>query len=167
MTTIHDSMMNCFNRPLSALRFAVAALVTATLVGCSADVDDELGYDVIPYHQKMEMRHLTFKGGKVLKFNAAARTDNKLEYDERPGHFFRTSLYHTDSLISSNMANGYIGVEYSDTFGMRSAGLASSIIFMNSVDEEVGFGYMPIFDTMSLILTINNYGVYTHTPVNY
>ena len=167
MTTIHDSMMNCFNRPFSALRFAFAALVAATLVGCSADVDDELGYDVIPDHQKMEMRHLTFKGGKVIKFNATASTDSKLEYDEHPGHFFRTSLYHTDSLISSNMANGYIGVEHNDTFGVRYAGLASSIIFMNSVDEEVGFGYKPIFDTMSLILTIKNYGVDTLTPVKY
>ena len=167
MTTIHDSMMNCFNKPLSWLRLVVAAAVALFTVGCSADVDNELGYDIIPDHQKMEMRHLTFKGGKVISFNAATSTEDKSNYDEREGHFFRTSLYHTDSLLSSNVNNGYIGVEHSDTFGMRSSALASSIIFMNSVDKETGFGYKPIFDTLSLILTISDYGVDTLTPVKY
>lgn len=160
MTTIQDSMMNCF-------RLILCAAVALFAVGCSADVDSELGYDIIPDHQKMEMRHLTFKGGKVLRFNAAASDDDKSVYDSEEGHFFRTSLYRTDSLLSSNISYGYIGVEHSDTFGMRSSALASSILFMNSVDKENGFGYRPIFDTLSLILTINDYGVDTLTPVRY
>ena len=160
MTTIQDSMMNCFR-----LRFG--ALVALFVVGCSADVNSELGYDIIPDHQKMEMRHLTFKGGKVIKFNSAASNENQSVYDSEEGRFFRTSLYHTDSLLSSNISYGYIGVEHSDTFGMRSSALASSIIFMNSVDKETGFGYKPIFDTLSLILTISDYGVDTLTPVKY
>lgn len=160
MTTIQDSMMNCF-------RLLFGALVALFVVGCSADVNSELGYDIIPDHQKMEMRHLTFKGGKVIKFNSAASNENQSVYDSEEGHFFRTSLYHTDSLLSSNISYGYIGVEHSDTFGMRSSALASSIIFMNSVDKETGFGYKPIFDTLSLILTISDYGVDTLTPVKY
>lgn len=160
MTTIQDSMMNCF-------RLLFGALVALFVVGCSADVNSELGYDIIPDHQKMEMRHLTFKGGKVIKFNSAASNENQSVYDSEEGRFFRTSLYHTDSLLSSNISYGYIGVEYSDTFGMRSSALASSIIFMNSVDKETGFGYKPIFDTLSLILTISDYGVDTLTPVKY
>lgn len=160
MTTIQDSMMNCF-------RLILCAAVALFAVGCSADVDSELGYDIIPDHQKMEMRHLTFKGGKVLRFNAAASDDDKSVYDSEEGNFFRTSLYRTDSLLSSNISYGYIGVEHSDTFGMRSSALASSILFMNSVDKENGFGYRPIFDTLSLILTINDYGVDTLTPVKY
>ena len=160
MTTIQDSMMNCF-------RLILCAAVALFAVGCSADVDSELGYDIIPDHQKMEMRHLTFKGGKVLRFNAAASDDDKSVYDSEEGNFFRTSLYRTDSLLSSNISYGYIGVEHSDTFGMRSSALASSILFMNSVDKENGFGYRPIFDTLSLILTINDYGVDTLTPVRY
>ncbi len=167
MTTIQDSMMNCFNFKLFTLRAALLAFVAIATVGCSADVDSELGYDIIPDHQKMEMRHLTFKGGKVISFNAAASTDDKSEYIEREGKFFRTSLYHTDSLLSSNVSNGYIGVEKSDTFGIRTSAMASSIIFMNSVDKENGFGYKPIFDTLSLILTINDYGVDTLAPVKY
>lgn len=160
MTNIQDSMMNCF-------RLLFGALVALFVVGCSADVNSELGYDIIPDHQKMEMRHLTFKGGKVIKFNSAASNENQSVYDSEEGRFFRTSLYHTDSLLSSNISYGYIGVEYSDTFGMRSSALASSIIFMNSVDKETGFGYKPIFDTLSLILTISDYGVDTLTPVKY
>lgn len=167
MKTILNSMMNYSNFKFSKLHMFAVAAMSLFAIGCSANVDSELGYDIIPDHQKMEMRHLTFKGGKVISFNAAASTDDKSEYIEREGHFFRTSLYHTDSLVSSNLSTGYIGVEHSDTFGMRSSALASSIIFMNSVDEETGFGYMPIFDTMSLILTINDYGVDTLTPVKY
>ena len=160
MTTIQNSMMNYF-------RLTLVALVALLAVGCSADVDSELGYDIIPNHQKMEMRHLTFKGGKVLKFNATASNDDKSVYDTEEGKFFRTSLYRTDSLLSSNVSYGYIGVEHSDTFGMRSSALASSILFMNRVDSVNGFGYKPIFDTLSLILTINDYGVDTLTPVKY
>ena len=160
MTTIQNSMMNYF-------RLTLVALVALLAVGCSADVDSELGYDIIPNHQKMEMRHLTFKGGKVLKFNATASDDDKSVYDTEEGKFFRTSLYRTDSLLSSNVSYGYIGVEHSDTFGMRSSALASSILFMNRVDSVNGFGYKPIFDTLSLILTINDYGVDTLTPVKY
>ncbi len=167
MRTIHNSMMNCLKIKLSSLHLLVLAVVALISVGCSADVDSELGYDIIPDHQKMEMRHLRFKGGKVIVFNAATSTEDKSEYTEREGKFFRTSLYHTDSLLSSNVNNGYIGVEHNDTFGMRSSALASSIIFMNSVDKETGFGYKPIFDTMTLVLTINDYGVDTLTPVKY
>lgn len=167
MRTIHNSMMNCLKIKLSSLHLLVLATVALISVGCSADVDSELGYDIIPDHQKMEMRHLRFKGGKVIVFNAATSTEDKSEYIEREGKFFRTSLYHTDSLLSSNVNNGYIGVEHNDTFGMRSSALASSIIFMNSVDKETGFGYKPIFDTMTLVLTINDYGVDTLTPVKY
>ncbi len=167
MRTIHNSMMNCLKIKLSSLHLLVLAAVALISVGCSADVDSELGYDIIPDHQKMEMRHLRFKGGKVIVFNAATSTEDKSEYIEREGKFFRTSLYHTDSLLSSNVNNGYIGVEHNDTFGMRSSALASSIIFMNSVDKETGFGYKPIFDTMTLVLTINDYGVDTLTPVRY
>ena len=167
MRTIQNSMMNCLKIKLSALRLLVLVAVALFSVGCSADVDSELGYDIIPDHQKMEMRHLKFKGGKVIVFNGAASSEDKSVYTEREGKFFRTSLYHTDSLLSSNVSNGYIGVEHNDTFGMRSSALASSMIFMNSVDKETGFGYKPIFDTLSLILTINDYGVDTLTPVKY
>ena len=58
MTTIHNSMMNCLKIKLSVLRLFVVVAVATLCVGCSADVNSELGYDIIPDHQKMEMRHL-------------------------------------------------------------------------------------------------------------
>ena len=77
MTTIHNSMMNCLKIKLSVLRLFVVVAVATFCVGCSADVNSELGYDIIPDHQKMEMRHLRFKGGKVITFNAGQSTEDK------------------------------------------------------------------------------------------
>ena len=158
-------------RGASGMATAAACLFAmAFSTGCSADVDETLGYEMLPQNQKMIMRHLTFKGGKVIKFDTQNSTDDESVYIETPapsGNFFETTLYRTDSLISSNITYGYLGVERSDTFGIRSAGFASTIMYMNSLDEETGFGYLPIFDTMKLVLSIDSYGGDTLTPVNY
>lgn len=158
-------------RGASGIVTAAACLFAmAFSTGCSADVDETLGYEMLPQNQKMIMRHLTFKGGKAIKFDTQNSTDDESVYIETPapsGNFFETTLYRTDSLISSNITYGYLGVERSDTFGIRSAGFASTIMYMNSLDEETGFGYLPIFDTMKLVLSIDSYGGDTLTPVNY
>lgn len=165
-------MRNCFN-----LRKATAAAVTAAgilgmsmLTGCSTTADPTLGYDIVPEHQKMVMRHLTFKGGKVIRFDAQSSTDDESRYTEKAapsGNFFETSLYRTDSLLASNITYGYFGIERSDTFGMRKAGFATTIVYMDSVSTTEGFGYKPIFDTMHLLLTIDDYRGDTLTPVKY
>ena len=87
MKTIHDSMMNCFNR-LHIVGQVVGLVALLSLTACSATIDSDLGYEMIPDHQKMEIRHLRFKGGKVIKFNAAASNDNESHYDERDVQFF-------------------------------------------------------------------------------
>ena len=135
-------------------------------VGCTGTSDGELGYDMIPSHQMMKMRHLTFKGGKVIKFDPSASSDDKSVYTERAGKFFETSLYKSDSMLSNNISYGYLGIERSDTFGMRSAALATSMVFMNTL-PEYGFGYKPIFDTLSLLLSIENYSGDTLVPIKY
>lgn len=165
-------MRNCFN-----LRKATAAAVTAAgilgmsmLTGCSTTADPTLGYEIVPEHQKMVMRHLTFKGGKVIRFDAQSSTDDESRYTEKAapsGNFFETSLYRTDSLLASNITYGYFGIERSDTFGMRKAGFATTIVYMDSVSTTEGFGYKPIFDTMHLLLTIDDYRGDTLTPVKY
>lgn len=147
-----------------ALQLIAAAVFTT---GCSAVIDPTLGSDIIAKDQKLVMRHLEFKGGKVITFDPTASTDQKTVYAERPGQFFETTLYKTDSLRSANISYGYIGVERSDTFGMRSARFASSIVYMNSLTEDYGFGYRPIFDTMMLVLSISSYGIDTLTPLKY
>lgn len=159
------------------LRKALAATVTAAgifgmsvLTGCSPTVDPTLGYEIVPEHQKMVMRHLTFKGGKVIRFDAQNSTDDESRYTEKDapsGNFFETSLYRTDSLLSSNINYGYFGIERSDTFGIRKAGFATTIVYMDSVSVTEGFGYKPIFDTMHLLLTIDDFCGDTLTPVKY
>lgn len=144
-----------------------AIAVAAMAVGCSATVDSELGFELVPESHKMQMRHLTFKGDKVIRFNASSSNQDKIVLDSLPCKYVETSLLRVDSLLSSNVSYGFMGVERSDTFGMRSARFASSMMFMNIVDETTGWGYRPIFDSLKLVLSIENYGADTVTPVKY
>lgn len=141
-------------------------IAAAMAVGCSAVVDPDLGFEFVPEAQKMQMRHLTFSNNTVKYFNPAAG-ENEEAYPTRPCKYVETSLLRVDSLLSSNVSYGFMGVERSDIFGERSASFASSLMFMNVVDEETGWGYRPIFDSIKLVLTIENYGVDTITPVKY
>ena len=167
-----DFMKICSNLRGGRLVSAIAGLAGAALLaGCSLTEDSSLGYDIVPNHQKMVMRHLTFKGGKVIAFDAENSTADKSVYKERAaanGNFFETSLYRTDSLIACNITYGYMGVERSDTFGLRSAAFAASMIYGNSLpDTAKGFGYLPIFDTMALHLSIDDYCGDTLVPIKY
>lgn len=160
-------MMNCSNLRQAVTKILGVVAVAMMLGGCSAMVDPELGFEFVPENQKMQMRHLTFRGDKVISFNAAASTADKSVYDERPCKYVETSLYKVDSLLSSNVSYGFMGVERSDTFGVRGARFASSMMYMNTIDESDGFGYLPIFDSLKLVLNIENYGGDTITPVKY
>ena len=112
----------------------------------------------------MVMRHLKIRDGKLIRYNAELGTNEEVKTGE---HYLETRLYRTDSLLSSNTGSGYMGVRRSDTLGLRIAGFASTILYMNALDEENGFGYKPIFDTMKLVLTVNNYGGDTLVPIRY
>ena len=170
ITTV--SMKICSNLRGDRLASVVAGLAGAVLLaGCSLTEDSSLGYDIVPNPQKMVMRHLTFKGGKVIAFDAENSTADKSVYKERAAassNFFETSLYRTESLLSNNITYGYMGVERSDTFGLRSAAFAASMIYGNSLpDTAKGFGYLPIFDTMALHLSIDDYCGDTLVPIKY
>ncbi len=159
--------MNCFS-PLAAIRSA-AAVVCATVVsllgGCTTYVDQTLGYDMVPSDQRMTMRHITFKNGKV-KYVGKDDQGNRVDDAKEEGVFFETSLYRTDSLLSANVSYGYMGVERDNTFGLRSAEFASAIMFMNTLEED-GFGYRPIFDTLSLMIDVQHYGQDSLVSVEY
>ncbi len=158
--------MNCFN-PLRSVRSAAAAMLATAvslLGGCTTYSDSTLGYDMAPEEQRMEIRHLTFKKGEMEWYNHTG--DKKGEYTREAFDACKASLYRTDSVRSSNIGYGYIGVERSDTFGIRSAGFASSIMFMNALDT-LGFGYLPIFDTLSLMLDVQIYGKDSLQKVEY
>ncbi|MBQ0080503.1 MAG: DUF4270 family protein [Alistipes sp.] len=152
-----------FNISLAILAIPLMALFTS----CQATEDGTLGNGFVPVSQKMVIRHLTIKGGEAISFDEINSTENESRYIKQSGTFFQTRQFKTDSLLSSNLMSGYIGIERNDTFGVRYAALAGSIVFMNTLDEDTGFGYKPIFDTMKLALTVTDHGLDTLTPVKY
>lgn len=134
---------------IAALAIAIAPFLT-----CCTTVDDTLGYEFVPENQKMEMRFKSFQAGKVTKYDP--ETKQYLTVDNR--QIFRTSIFRSDSLISSNLQVGYMGVQNDPDkiFGKRSAGYASEFLFMSKI-EDTGFGYLPIFDSMQMLLSITDY----------
>ncbi len=110
--------------------------------GCTK-VDTTLGGNFTPQDQSMNI------GQKSLYAS--------LEAGE---NYFETRLYRTDSLQSSNLSSGYIGTMKNDTFGVRTASFFSQYIpanLLNSDDYE-GFGYLPIFDSAMIYLSVELYG---------
>lgn len=139
-------------------------VVTTLFMGsCTMVADDTLGANMMPEEQVMVMRHLKFKGNNIVRIGA----DGSNEEVDSGKKFLETRLYRTDSLLASNTGVGYMGVRRSDTLGVRTASFASSMLYMNAIDKDNGFGYKPIFDTMYLVLSINSYGGDTLVPTNY
>lgn len=142
-------MMSC--RRLMTMMFALV-VATLTLVGCTTKVDYTLGSEFIPTDQKMEMHRRVYKDGKVYYYDQA-ESSNKTEDIS----LAVTSLYHTDSIKSSNLDNIYFGHERSELYGERRAGFMSQVLFGAKLDEEYGWGYRPIFDSMQMALYITDF----------
>ena len=160
-------MRNFSNRFCSTI---AALLVVATIFAfgsCTMTADNTLGSNIMPEDQVMVMRHLKIKGNKIVRYNPDTEKNEEVDAALEGKNFVETRLYRTDSLLSSNLGMGYLGVRRSDTLGVRSAGFASSILYMNAINEEKGFGYKPIFDTMMLVMSIKNYGGDTLVPIRY
>ena len=128
-------MMNCF-RYLRRMVCAVAAAVSL-LPSCTT-ADDGLGYDFVPDDQKMRMRRTLLAqtpGGRKL---------------------LTTKLFRTDSIISSNIAYGYLGSQHDADFGTRRAGFFTQYMVYGTSDST-GFGYRPIFDSIQLLLSVADF----------
>lgn len=136
--------MKQFNKASRLLRCAVAAAFAAALTAGCTKVDDTLGSNLVPDNQQM-------KAGRVT---LGALTD---EGRPNPKRYVETRLFQTDSLVASNIRNGYLGTMLSDTFGLREAGFLAQYINRYRVPEGY-FGYRPIFDSVQLLLSIASYG---------
>lgn len=136
--------MTNYNRVLSL----VAMLLTAALlaVGCTTEVDYTMGEEFIPEQQKMEMRHRTYRAGEMKEGDTNVAMP-----------LSTTHLYMTDSIPSANMVMGYFGKERSDIYGDRTAGFMTQMLFGLSLDEKRGWGYRPIFDSMTMSLYITDF----------
>ena len=153
------SFSSRFCRTISLLFVAFAALAMG---GCIMVADSSLGSDIMPESQVMVMRHLKYQGNTKISFDGeTGKSETVLD------NLLETRLYSTDSVVSSNLSIGYMGISRSDIFGQRTAGFASTMLYMNAIDEDNGFGYKPIFDTMKLVLTVKNYGGDTLVPIKY
>lgn len=136
-------MMN-FSRVLSAVVLAVLTLTT--FVGCTTTVDHTLGTEFVPSNQNLELRRRVYRAGVMSEGDCQEQCQ-----------LSTTRLYLTDSIRSSKMEYAYLGYERSDTFGVRRAGFMTQMVFGLSLDEERGWGYRPIFDSMTLSLFVNDY----------
>ncbi len=160
--------MRNFSNRLRRTIYLLSVIFAALCVGgCTMVADNTLGSDIMPEGQVMVMRHLKYQGNTKIYFDAEADRNTKVDLAQEGKNLIETRLYRTDSLVSSNLSVGYMGVRRSEIFGERVAGFASTMLYMNSLDEEKGFGYMPIFDTMKFVLTVNNYGGDTLVPIRY
>ena len=155
---------NRFCKTISALLVVVAIFVFGS---CTMTADNTLGSNIMPEDQVMVMRHLKIKGNTIVRYNPDTESNEEIDASLDGKNFVETRLYRTDSLLSSNLGVGYLGVRRSDTLGVRTAGFASSMLYMNAINEETGFGYKPIFDTMMLVMSIKNYGGDTLVPIRY
>lgn len=116
------------------------------VVSCTTSVDYTMGEEFVPSDQNLELRR------RVYALGECTERDSSVECP-----LATTRLYHSDSLRSSNIGTGYFGRETNATFGTRTAGFMSQMIFSLSLPEERGWGYRPIFDSMMLSLYITDY----------
>lgn len=149
---------------------ALSAIAASTLTGCKREGDPTLGFEFLPDNERLEMRHLSLKAGSIRRYDPALD-----EYVESAGHkFFTTTHFRTDSLVSSNLQTGYMGIQRDPEgiFGLREAGFASEFLattdeFGKYVDKEEGFGYLPIFDSLRFKISVKNFDGDTLRPIRY
>lgn len=133
--------------PVAALAFTIAL----GLAGCTK-VDDTLGGNLVPDNQQMQAGYVTIDGTKIDGLN--------------PKKYVETRLYQTDSIIGSNISYGYFGSELNDTLGRRTAGFLTQMINYYKVDSGY-FGYMPIFDSAQIIISVSSFGRDTVTEQSF
>ena len=126
-----------------ALMLFIVALV---MVGCTTEVDYDLGAEYVPTNQNMELRRRVYRDGVMEDMG-----------EKRSVTMSKTYLYQSDSIKSSNLDDVYFGQEQSAEFGARRAGFMSQVLFGSKLDEEYGWGYRPIFDSMTLALYVTSY----------
>lgn len=130
-------MSNC-NKFLGRLTALVGVIITLCMTACKVDVDDTLGANLVPENQQMKAGYLAL--------------DNL-----SPRKYVETRLYQTDSILSANIANGYMGSLFNEKTGRRTASFLSQYTNFYTVDSGY-FGHKPFLDSAQLTLSIGSYG---------
>ena len=124
----------------------VLFVVSLVIVGCTTEVDFNLGAEYVPTNQNMELRRRVYRAGVMEEMG-----------EQKSITMSKTYLHQSDSIKSSNLDDVYFGQEQSAEFGTRRAGFMSQVLFGSKLDEEYGWGYRPIFDSMTLALYVTSY----------
>ena len=125
---------------------ALMLFMVALFVGCTTEVDYNLGAEYVPTNQNMELRRRVYRDGVMEDMG-----------ERKSVAMSKTYLHQSDSIKSSQLDNVYFGQEQSAEFGARRAGFMAQVLFGSKLDEDYGWGYRPIFDSMTLALYVNNY----------
>ncbi len=136
---------------------AVISVAAISLFSGCTTSDETLGFELIPENQRMQIRFKSFYAGRVYK-DTFDKEQNKFVVTSGDCRSFRTTLYRSDSIVSSDLQVGYLGLERDpdNIFGERNASFASNFLFMSDIEDE-GFGYLPIFDSMQVILSVKDF----------
>lgn len=117
-----------------------------SIVSCTTPVDYTMGEEFVPSNQNLELRRRVYALGMCTERDQSAECS-----------LATTRHYQSDSLRSSNIGYGFFGREVSPTFGTRSAGFMSQMIFSLTLPEKRGWGFRPIFDSMMLSVYVTDY----------
>lgn len=152
-------MKNCnkrYGKVLASLA-VLCAVCFATLTACTTTADYTLGEELTPGHQQMVMRHRLYKGGIIKESDRA----------DAPCQIFQTRLFKTDSIKSNSMDKLYLGIQKDEHFGVRKLSFASQFLFMLPVDDSIGFGYRPVYDSTVFRIKVDTFAGDTTKPMLY
>ncbi|MBQ5875897.1 MAG: DUF4270 family protein [Alistipes sp.] len=152
-------MKNCNNRygKVLASLALLCAVCFATLTACTTTADYTLGQELTPGHQQMIMRHRIYKSGIV----------KESDREDVPCQIFQTRLFKTDSIKSNSLGKLYLGHQKDEIFGVRKFSFASQMLFMLPVDDSIGFGYRPVYDSMVFRIAVDTFAGDTTKPMLY
>ena len=129
----------------------------ATLTSCTTQADYSLGEELVPGNQQMIVRHRIYRNGVMSEANQ----------EDKACKLFETRLFMTDSVMSHNLDDYYLGVQNDERFGVRRFGFSSQNLFMSGVDDSTGFGYRPIYDSMVFRFKVDTFSGDTTKPIKY
>ncbi len=141
---------------LTSVVIAIVA-VWATLTSCTTTADYTLGEEFAPGHQQLEMRHRLYSEGMLKE------TDK----EDTPCKVFETRLYRTDSVAATSLDRLYLGLQNHNRYGTRKMSFSSQMLFMTGVDDSIGFGYRPVYDSMMFLFEVDTFAGDTSKPIKY
>lgn len=152
-------MKNCNKRYGNVLAsLAILCIVCfATLTACTTTADYTLGEELTPGHQQMQMRHRLYKAGEL----------KEADKQDAPCQIFQTRLFKTDSVKSASLDALYLGLHKDERFGVRKLAFASQLLFMLPVDDSIGFGFRPVYDSTVFRISVDTFAGDTTKPMLY